>query len=407
MNGIVIGLVFALAFVTASCQRGTAAAQADRGVPIEEPVAVEAAPFLTIGSTDGDPETEFFGPVLSFPLPEGRIAVAFWSAGEIRIFDSNGKFVRTLGRPGEGPGEFRALTGAWTRGDTVEAYDRRLRRITRFRPDGTVETVTLDMGRSGFVPGGVVPGVLDGGWLMIMGTAPSQTPGRIELRIGHFASDGTFRRILAQSGGPEVYSAMRVQGPVPLSPNQVVVIREDRLYLGDSALPEIRVITESGSGETVVRWQPRNVPPKEAQQAVVRLAVERAAPEAKESVRLRLEAAPEATSVPTFSTFLVDDLGYLWVRPFEPLRDAAVLGGAPIGPAIGGEWWVFDADGDRIGAIELPPDLSPHYVTANAVLGARQDELGFRFIQVHRVIRRPPTEPTGKSATAPSRGTPR
>ena len=94
-------------------------------------------PVLSIGEIDGPPEV-LFGRIASVAVDgAGNLIVADGQMGEIRIFDASGAHLRTIGGPGEGPGEFRGLAGAWpTAEDVVVAVDPRLDRLTRFAPDG-------------------------------------------------------------------------------------------------------------------------------------------------------------------------------------------------------------------------------------------------------------------------------
>lgn len=98
---------------------------------------IAADPVLSIGAIDGPTEV-LFGRIASVAVDgAGNLIIADGQMGEIRIFDASGLHLQTIGGPGEGPGEFRALAGAWpTAGGAVVAVDSRLRRITRFGPDG-------------------------------------------------------------------------------------------------------------------------------------------------------------------------------------------------------------------------------------------------------------------------------
>lgn len=113
------------------------------GAAIYATIATE--PVLSIGAIDGPAEV-LFGRIASVAVDgAGNLIVADGQIGEIRIFDASGAHRRTIGGPGEGPGEFRALAGAWpTAGGAVVAVDNRLRRITRFGPEGELlATATL------------------------------------------------------------------------------------------------------------------------------------------------------------------------------------------------------------------------------------------------------------------------
>ncbi len=65
---------------------------------------------LTIGVVEGD-ENYMFGNTIYFNADdEGNIYVTDWDSKEIRKFDSNGKFLLTIGRQGQGPEEFQTVT---------------------------------------------------------------------------------------------------------------------------------------------------------------------------------------------------------------------------------------------------------------------------------------------------------
>jgi hypothetical protein len=61
---------------------------------------------LRIGTVEGD-GPDLFGEIRSLEVdPAGRIHVLETQANEIRVFDSDGAHIRTIGRDGGGPGEF-------------------------------------------------------------------------------------------------------------------------------------------------------------------------------------------------------------------------------------------------------------------------------------------------------------
>ena len=69
---------------------------------------------------------------------KGQIHVSDVQAQEVRVFSAAGEYLRTIGRPGSGPGEL-ALGASMvliSPGDTRPNPDIRNRRINRFAPDG-------------------------------------------------------------------------------------------------------------------------------------------------------------------------------------------------------------------------------------------------------------------------------
>ncbi len=68
-------------------------------------------PEVSIGETDG-PEEYLFGSVRSITVDDDHnVYVLDGQASHVRVYDSTGSFVATLGRQGEGPGEFQVPIG--------------------------------------------------------------------------------------------------------------------------------------------------------------------------------------------------------------------------------------------------------------------------------------------------------
>jgi hypothetical protein len=64
---------------------------------------------LRIGK-EGDERTQFYRVRDIHADPQGNIYVDDMSNGRVQVFDPNGAFLRTIGRPGQGPGEFENPT---------------------------------------------------------------------------------------------------------------------------------------------------------------------------------------------------------------------------------------------------------------------------------------------------------
>lgn len=86
------------------------------------PDAADAAEWrlvedLRIGRVDGA-GPEVFGQVAAVEIdPDGRIYVAEGRPHQIRVFDADGRHVRTIGSEGRGPGQFSLISGlAWHSG---------------------------------------------------------------------------------------------------------------------------------------------------------------------------------------------------------------------------------------------------------------------------------------------------
>ena len=94
---------------------------------------------LTIGEFDGPEEYVLSASSVSAD-EEGRIYVSGQRAGDIRIFDARGQYLRSFGRRGDGPGEFNSNSWGWFRvrpvaGQRITVED--LPRLRVFDLEGT------------------------------------------------------------------------------------------------------------------------------------------------------------------------------------------------------------------------------------------------------------------------------
>lgn len=96
--------------------------------------------------------------VYAFPVSkDGRLFVPADNRTSIAIFSEDGQLAGTIGRGGEGPGEFRRVTSlGFTSEEHLWVFDSRLQRVTVFEEDGTVVSTE-------FVPGANDAAVLDAG----------------------------------------------------------------------------------------------------------------------------------------------------------------------------------------------------------------------------------------------------
>jgi hypothetical protein len=69
---------------------------------------------------------------------DGSMFVVQPAGREVRVFDSQGRYVRTIGREGGGPGEFNSAGRIGLRGDTLWVSDIQLSRLTLFSRTGDV-----------------------------------------------------------------------------------------------------------------------------------------------------------------------------------------------------------------------------------------------------------------------------
>jgi len=97
-------------------------------------------PIVTVREEESRPES-FLGSVGWFALGEdGTIFLLHQQDQRIQVFDSEGRYRRSIGRRGDGPGEFRIASSPYLEGDVLEVFDANLQRVTRYRSDGTASS---------------------------------------------------------------------------------------------------------------------------------------------------------------------------------------------------------------------------------------------------------------------------
>lgn len=99
---------------------------------------LDTVPAVTIGGEEeGEPAYDLLQVSDVVRLGNGSIALINNGTSDIRLYDAAGRHVRTVGRAGDGPGEFRAMeTLDRSAGDTLHTYDYLLRRLSTIAPDG-------------------------------------------------------------------------------------------------------------------------------------------------------------------------------------------------------------------------------------------------------------------------------
>ena len=128
----------------------TACGNADGTVADSTDRRLDLVPELRLGSLD-DPE-----PALPFFRaltvgPDGRIYTVHRQENLIRIHDPTGRPAGTIGRAGDGPGEFRGVSRMGWVGDTLWVLDTRFYRFSFFDADGTLlreQSIPIDLGSS-------------------------------------------------------------------------------------------------------------------------------------------------------------------------------------------------------------------------------------------------------------------
>ncbi len=126
-----------IAFATASLVACAGEADTPPAAHVDDLPRLSYVEAVRIGSFD-DPEAGFSRIGSVEVGADGSVYVAEVQATEIRVFSPSGDRIRTVGRGGEGPGEFSRPGVIGLLGDTLWVRDSNRGRIFWFGPDGTL-----------------------------------------------------------------------------------------------------------------------------------------------------------------------------------------------------------------------------------------------------------------------------
>ena len=121
--------------------------------PLYGEIALDLEEELRIGK-EGDERTQFYRVRDIHADPHGNIYIDDMSNGRIQVFDPKGIFLRTIGRPGQGPGEFEnpTLIRFGGREGRLHVMDR-FQRINLFNGQGLyIRSVVLERSFIDFFP---------------------------------------------------------------------------------------------------------------------------------------------------------------------------------------------------------------------------------------------------------------
>lgn len=316
-------------------------------------------------------------------LPDGGVVVADEHTGQVKVFDSQGRLRRSVGRTGEGPGEFRAF-GTLQRlpGDSLLVYDPRLARVTVL--DGGYTVARTEPIALGSVPGiGRVHRISDGTYLVTVASlgGPDGPRGYVDLEIDVRRYDPAARRLrpVARSPGRQLFRNPRgalVNAPVLRTAS--VAFHGDRVVLGNGASWMISEYAANGTLARSVRRGGIDLRLSEARYRRAEQAIlARFSGDAGVAQRWRraFGEVPRPDWVPAYRRIIAAPDGGLWVEKFT------LEGEAP------GGWSVFDPAGRYLGDTPVPAGFELLGVDEGRAYGVFRDEYGVEYVRVYALER--------------------
>jgi hypothetical protein len=352
------------------------------------------AETVRIGVVEGEPAYQFHDIADLDVGRDGTLVVFDEGSHSLRLFDGAGRFIRAIGRQGEGPGEFRGgrtaqySVGLW--GDTVVlAESSRGVRFSVFDTAGVLvhtargpdspyffrdASVILDSG----VLRVTVSHLPDVGWDEAGEVATTLTVHEIDLasaRVGPELTGVPGRLVSSLGDGTDFPRAIPYFEPSPLA-----ALVPGGILTTPAVDYEIRVLGPDGTPRRIVRRRYEPTPLA----GDFRDQLERALPPSP-MTDLMLARSPRVATLPPIDRLAATREGGFWVRrkdrtsdPLDDIRRAFLsFDGTDPSPAI---WEGFDPDGVYLGTVTLPEGFTPHAWGPDWVAGVTEDELDVEYV---------------------------
>lgn len=306
-------------------------------------------------------------------MDDGRLIVLNRGSHELLLFGADGEFLQSIGRLGEGPGEFMdPIELDFVGGDSIVVWDWKLGRLSLFGPDGS-HGRSLMLRPPMSSPTGHL-GVLGWGGIAIAKHDIRSLSTRLEptfLQVLRYDRSGALLDTLATLpyGEQALLEAGSMMAAGPLFDSRGLFLTHgDLLYTSNGESPEVRVHREARL-EAIVRWNPGDL-------SVSREDVEAYGADYLERLgasplnRKRLDAFPAREAFPAVVEIRIDPRGRLWTRSFARPGSTTT------------EWLGFAETGEFVCSLSVPRSFRVFRFDASAVVGVHRDEMDVESVEV-------------------------
>ncbi len=305
---------------------------------------------LSIGEAEG-PEEYMFSRIRSVAVDdEERIYILDTTEAHVKVFDKNGKYIRTIGRKGQGPGELQSPLFVYITSQNELVVEDFASRLAFFSLEGEFKRNLLTT-----KIGALRIDIDSEGNLVAVVIVREQENPRYEIR--KFDSELNYLHSLGSSPLPSAT-------PGSYNPFIPIIQREincnDQIVVGYPEKYEIKIYDKSG---TMIRKIMKEYDPVEITEEEIK--------EETEGMPLdRKLAIPKYHNA--YRWIIADDEGRLFVRTYERVVD-------------GEDYYhdIFDEEGKFIA--KIPLGFFPRTWKNNKLYTIEEDEEGYQYVKRYKV----------------------
>lgn len=319
---------------------------------------------------------------------QGNVYAGDTQAQTVRVYSPDGSLLRTIGIPGQGPGEIGpGMTALFVVADQLWVADMGNLRINHYGLDGTfLEATPLDISqgipirwdelagdrvvvqRRGMDVAGMGAST-DGDALVFVGDTPDT--------LAVLPAGQSFQ----MSGGVPQFRFFEAEPVWDAASDGRLMSAMNGDYRIEVRNPEgdvVRVITRAFERRPVTENDQRLMT-----QAIRQLMMDQGAP--PQAVEVILGQATFAESYPAFAQLLAGPNGSLWIQRIASAQELGESDDFDLQNLGSDVWDVFDAEGRYLGIITMPPKFTPMRVDGDAFWGVQRDEFDVQSVVRYRL----------------------
>ncbi len=310
-------------------------------------------------------------------MDDGRLVVVNRGSRELLVFGRDGEFLQSIGRRGEGPGEFKdPIEVDFVAGDSIIVWDWDLGRLALFGPGGVHERNIMlrppvpnptghfgVLGREGIILSGQ-------DW---RSPGAGLTPQFLQIFLYDWGGRRLDKVVTLPYGESGWVDRESRWGGRPLFQSKgVFSTHGELLYTSDGSSPEVRV-HRGHRLESIVRWKPGDLTVRKEDVETYRTAyLKDFEVRAGELALLRrsLDAFPPKDTFPAVTEIRTDAQGRIWVQTFDRPGSTATV------------WLGFAETGAFICRLSVPNDLTVFHFDSSAVVAVHRDEMDIESVEI-------------------------
>lgn len=349
---------------------------------------VDRAPTLDVPGIGADGKVTFGYAAGATRLANGSLLIADRAENGIRVIDAAGKLLRTIGRAGDGPGEFQTMIWAGGCGaDSMLVWDLRRRQASMVGASGTVarqfavparDTAQLPFQFSCAHNRAMVYLSLP---RPIRDATPPQDPNirAVTAAVYRIAADGAVTQRLGDIPAGEVLATVSPTGgrgsaPRPLGRTASVAAVGNDVVIGSADSATATVVHDNGTRSQIRIPVTIRAPTRAEFDAAVQASASMIPAPIRQAMIAQLAAVPMPERLPAISALFGDPDGLLWVQS------------SPVGAKVI-DFIVIQVDGRVVARAQIPLPLTIFEIGRDYILGSYSDAGDEMHVAVYRLRR--------------------